>query len=112
MVETSQTVRTIVIGKTGTGKSTLCNALLGKTSLFNVSAELNSQTKKCQIEKGVFHGHHLEVVDTPGFLDSSGSDIEVMQEVFLTLDGYKDNGFNICILPISILDTRFDQSTI
>jgi hypothetical protein len=53
-------------------------------------------------------GEPIEVIDTPGFLDSSGADDQVMYEIFDCLSNYTGRGFNICLMPLSALDPRLD----
>ncbi|TNV86470.1 hypothetical protein FGO68_gene12229 [Halteria grandinella] len=110
-MESSTPVKIIIVGKTGTGKSTLSNEFVG-TSRFAVSSSLKSQTKKCQIEKGTYQGQKVEIIDTPGFLDSSGSDQEIMTDIFECLMNYSQQGFNICVMPISAMDPRLDGGTV
>lgn len=55
---------------------------------------------------------YLEVIDTPGFLDSSGSDLEVIGEIYDFLMNYREDGFSICVIPFSALEMRFDGGTI
>ena len=81
----SDTTCVVVIGKTGTGKSTLCNSLVdhkflrpGRESKFKMSADVKSVTMETTSAKGVLFGLEEElrihVVDTPGLADSGGKD--------------------------------------
>ncbi|XP_044038529.1 GTPase IMAP family member 8-like [Siniperca chuatsi] len=62
---TEPELRIVLVGKTGVGKTTIMNALLGKP--YSPEASASSQTKKCQIVNNVeVGGQKLLVIDTPG----------------------------------------------
>lgn len=66
------------MGNTGGGKSTLSNSLIGEKNIFKESESMKSQTKECQIAEGYLFGDKsktkVKIIDTPGFMDSSGDD--------------------------------------
>lgn len=49
-------MRLIVVGRTGHGKSTVCNRLLGLNNYFYESENLSSETKKCKSGFGRLFG--------------------------------------------------------
>lgn len=55
----------IVFGKTGNGKSTLCNVLSG-TDIFAESGEMASMTKEHQAQHFNINGRRVTLVDTIG----------------------------------------------
>ena len=80
-------VTMVVMGKTGTGKSTFCNSLLqgdtdprrrpGLVELFNTSPSINACTYKTDFKQGTLLGDkidQLEVVDTPGLSENETAD--------------------------------------
>ena len=64
----------VIIGETGTGKSSLSDLLAGK-DLFKVSGDPASCTKETICHKSEIDPS-IGIVDTPGLQDSKGSDKE------------------------------------
>ncbi|KAK7487679.1 hypothetical protein BaRGS_00021098, partial [Batillaria attramentaria] len=69
----SDNQRVVLLGKTGAGKSSLGNTLLGREA-FLVARGLSSGTEKCLFADA-------EVTDTPGLCDTHRSDKEVLKEI-------------------------------
>ena len=65
----------LVIGRTGVGKSTLINNLLGK-EVTNVGHTLRSETPTVNEHKDTVEGVHIIVYDTPGLGDIKGEEDE------------------------------------
>lgn len=76
----SRDLRLIMIGKTGTGKSTTANNIMRK-KLFQAAAGGSSVTKKCQLRDDETFGRSVSIVDTPGLYDANMKEVESFTEI-------------------------------
>ncbi|XP_049923747.1 GTPase IMAP family member 7-like [Epinephelus moara] len=74
------TRRVVILGKTGVGKSTLANTILGEEP-FKVDATSNSATRECRAQTRSVNGRNITLVDTPGVFDTDRPEEELKREI-------------------------------
>ncbi len=70
----------MLLGKTGVGKSSTGNTILGKEAYISDFSQ-KSVTKECRRETDEINGRHITVIDTPGLFDTELSNEEIQREI-------------------------------
>ena len=78
-------VKLLVIGQTGSGKSTLINTLLGRY-IASVGDELEPETETVSVYKEEINDVSVTACDTPGLRDASGKEKNYMNKINSSCD--------------------------
>ncbi|KAK7910382.1 hypothetical protein WMY93_015066 [Mugilogobius chulae] len=73
--------RIILLGKTGAGKSSLANTILGE-KIFQAKSSPNSETSKCTSSKKYIDGKMIHLIDTPGVFDTDPNSTDLGEKLY------------------------------
>ncbi|XP_037649129.1 GTPase IMAP family member 7-like [Sebastes umbrosus] len=73
------TLKILLVGMTGGGRTSAMNVLLGRPGLTQTTA--SSQTTECKIEEREFNGQQLVVIDTPGLMHTEKGEDQVKKDI-------------------------------
>ena len=105
-IEPNDTI--VVLGKTGSGKSSILNSISNNQFLFPEGKTLSSTTKELQKHKSLFRGQSapfLWLIDTPGLFDTEGADEKYIRQL---LEGLKYEQVKIVLFCINLTEQKFD----
>uniref|UniRef100_G3Q5D2 AIG1-type G domain-containing protein n=1 Tax=Gasterosteus aculeatus TaxID=69293 RepID=G3Q5D2_GASAC len=73
-------MRIVMLGKTGVGKSSVANTILGE-NVFQIGRTANSATSECRSETRRVDGRDVTLIDTPGLFDTDRPEEELKPEI-------------------------------
>ena len=103
IIRDAKEIRILIIGKTGTGKSTLVNGLIGQEfAKVCLGLATSGVSEKVECYEHKIEGAKVLVYDSPGLQDGSGKEESYLEELYS-----KCHNVDLIIFAIRYADNRF-----
>ena len=103
----TKSVHILFTGRTGVGKSTLINSLVGKV-VATEGDSLEPETMEVQSYTTCLNGVDVTVWDSPGLQDGTGNNVRYVQEMRAKCG----TGYDLVVYCIKMTETRFTSDEI